>query len=196
MDSRTYTPTELYVGYHWPADIFCRIFLGFILFELGLQTLGSHALRYLTAFLHHIGFAILGFYCIHYSLLPLPFSWLCFGELSTIFLNLRWALRCAELTGSCVLLSRLDPRPGMQVVPGHVRSQELVLVQAQRRRVGSRFFRRSDRRVRVGPLAHVGLKVCCALCEGLLTAFTALIAEDGKHAEQFWPSTGRCQRLS
>ena len=104
VQAPSYSRQECYYGYQWPADIGCRVFLGFLLFEMGLQALGCQALRQLTAFLHHVGFAVLAVYCIHYSLLPLPFAWLVFGEASTIFLNFRWAQQVAghaSMTASC-----------------------------------------------------------------------------------------------
>eukprot|EP00978_Attheya_sp_CCMP212_P049652 scaffold692340_cov71-Attheya_sp.AAC.1 len=65
-------------------------FTGYLLFDLIRLIFYFGEYGKLDMIIHHIGFIVCFSISQYYWYLPLPFSWLVQGELSTLFLNVRW----------------------------------------------------------------------------------------------------------
>lgn len=80
------------VGYDWAPDVFARIFLGYLIYDLTAMITFYADLNDPSGLLHHALFAPCAAYVLAHSIMAFPFVWLSFCEVSTPFVNLRWHL--------------------------------------------------------------------------------------------------------
>jgi len=91
-DAQTYTRSGNVFGYSWPPDFFCRVFLGYIIYDLSNLSIFFKTLRDYSGMLHHALFIVVAAWVLAHSIFKYPFVWLALGEASTPFINLRWRL--------------------------------------------------------------------------------------------------------
>ncbi|KAK9793233.1 hypothetical protein WJX73_009774 [Symbiochloris irregularis] len=105
-DARNYTPEQCIYGFAPVTTFFCRLFLGYLLFDLLLEIgFGAPVLRNPTAVIHHTLWVFLNSYVLAYDVMPSTFSWLTLGEISTPCLNARWFLAVTKQEKSKLYLT-------------------------------------------------------------------------------------------
>lgn len=95
----------------WAPDFFARIFIGYLVYDMVVMIWYYKELYDPTAILHHFIFLMAATYVVAHSIMAYAFSWLAFTEVSTPFLNIRYAWNVAS---SNTLL--LPDRPCAQCV--------------------------------------------------------------------------------
>lgn len=85
------TGSDVYEG-HAGIETTSAIFLGFLLYDLSHVLLVYPRLGGMDTLAHHAVFVYSSVVCGSARVMPFAFSWLIVCELSTPFLNLRWAL--------------------------------------------------------------------------------------------------------
>ena len=93
-------------GIAWAPDFFARIFIGYLVYDMVVMVWYYKELQDPTAILHHFIFLMAATYVVAHSIMAYPFSWLAFTEVSTPFLNIRYAFRLSRC-----LLAQLDQPP-------------------------------------------------------------------------------------
>ena len=78
-------------GIVWAPDFFARIFIGYLVYDMVVMVWYYKELQDPTAILHHFIFLMAATYVVAHSIMAYPFSWLAFTEVSTPFLNIRYA---------------------------------------------------------------------------------------------------------
>ena len=77
-------------GIAWAPDFFARVFIGYLIYDMAVMVWYKE-LQDPTAILHHFIFVMAAVYVVAHSIMAYPFSWLAFTEVSTPFLNIRYA---------------------------------------------------------------------------------------------------------
>lgn len=106
-EALSYTVTECYYGYSLYQDLACRLFVGFLAYDI------FHLIKYQMAhdstaplfLLHHVLFMVVGLYGISGSYFKFHFLWLISGEASNPLVNLRWHLAVTGHKGLLYLLN-------------------------------------------------------------------------------------------
>ena len=83
-------------GIAWAPDFFARIFIGYLVYDMVVMVWYYKELQDPTAILHHFIFLMAATYVVAHSIMAYPFSWLAFTEVSTPFLNIRYAFRLSR----------------------------------------------------------------------------------------------------
>ena len=84
------------VGYAHAPDVFARIFLGYLAYDLIAMIVFYKELQDPSGLLHHVLFMPCAAYVLAHSIMAFPFVWLSFCEVSTPFVNLRWHLAATD----------------------------------------------------------------------------------------------------
>lgn len=84
------------VGYAWSPDVFARVFLGYLIYDLIMMIAFYADLNDPSGLLHHVLFMPCAAYVLAHSIMAFPFVWLSFCEVSTPFVNLRWHLAATD----------------------------------------------------------------------------------------------------
>ncbi|KAK9822718.1 hypothetical protein WJX81_008315 [Elliptochloris bilobata] len=95
-ESRGYSREQMVRGYTWAPDFYCRLFLGYLMYDLTSMLWHFKELGDPTAIIHHVIFASMSAYVLAHSIMAFPFAWLAFCEISTPSVNLRWHLAVTD----------------------------------------------------------------------------------------------------